>query len=140
MASKSNWPARHARMERARAVVQAVLEKQEPVYGLTTGLAERKRSPLPAGSRRAFNRLLVRSHRVAQGPLASATLVRATMTCLVNNFAKGFAGVRPVLADMVLHALNDRLRPGGPQPRVGRRGRSRADGRPGRGAVGPQRL
>ena len=96
-----------ARMGSARAVVQEVLDKEEPVYGLTTGVAERKRSLLPAGGRLAFNRLLVRSHRVAQGPLASGALVRATMTCLVNNFAKGYAGVRPALADLVLSALND---------------------------------
>jgi histidine ammonia-lyase len=96
-----------ARMEGARTIVQEVLQTEVPVYGLTTGLAERKRSPLPAAGRRAFNRLLVRSHRVAQGPLASETLVRATMMCLVNNFAKGFAGVRPELADMVLGALHD---------------------------------
>ncbi|HXW80539.1 MAG TPA: aromatic amino acid ammonia-lyase [Acidimicrobiales bacterium] len=100
--------AARARMEKARAVVEAVLRQGAAVYGLTTGVAERKRSPLPAdaASRRAFNRLLVRSHRVAQGPLASPTHVRATMTCLVNNFARGFAGVRPELADMVLRALN----------------------------------
>ncbi len=94
-------------MGRARAVVLEVLEKEEPVYGLTTGVAERKRSLLPAAGRLSFNRLLVRSHRVAQGPLASGALVRATMTCLVDNFAKGYAGVRPALADVVLSALND---------------------------------
>ena len=50
MANKSNWTAGHERgLGNARAVVQEVLAKEEPVYGLTTGLAERKRSLLPAG-------------------------------------------------------------------------------------------
>lgn len=100
-------PEARARMQRARSVVEEALARDEPVYGLTTGLAERKRSRLAPQSRRAFNRLVVRSHRVAQGPAAPTSLVRATMTCLVNSFAKGVAGVRPALADMVLDALNN---------------------------------
>ena len=100
-------PAARARMERARAIVEESLNSEDLVYGLTTGLAERKRSRLANSERRAFNRLVVRSHRVAQGPAAAPRLVRATMTCLVNSFAKGLAGVRTALADMVLGALND---------------------------------
>jgi len=100
-------PLARGRMERARSVVEETLATEEPVYGLTTGLAERKRSRLAPSTRRAFNRLVVSSHRVAQGPAAPPTLVRATMACLVNSFAKGVAGVRPSLADMVLAALNE---------------------------------
>ncbi|HTW10130.1 MAG TPA: aromatic amino acid ammonia-lyase, partial [Acidimicrobiales bacterium] len=96
-----------ARMAKARAVVEASLSRAEPVYGLTTGLAERKRSVLAAPRRRALNRLMVQSHRVAQGPLAPVPVVRAAMTCLANSFAKGFAGVRPALADIVLAALGE---------------------------------
>jgi len=100
-------PVARARMEAARAVVEEVSESGQLVYGLTTGVAERKRFPLGPGDRRPFNRLLVRSHRVAQGPAARPALTRATMICLVNSYAKGIAGVRPALADMVLGALND---------------------------------
>jgi histidine ammonia-lyase len=100
-------PGARARMVDARAVVEEVLASGELVYGLTTGVAERKRVPLGPGDRRHFNRLLVRSHRVAQGRAARPALTRATMVCLVNSYAKGIAGVRPALADMVVSALND---------------------------------
>jgi histidine ammonia-lyase len=103
-------PAR-ARMERARVIVEDALSRGQPVYGLTTGLAERKRFSLAPGQRRTFNRLLVQSHRVAQGPAVAPQVVRAMMACLVNGYAKGLAGVRPALADMVIGALNEGFSP-----------------------------
>lgn len=95
------------RMLAAREVVEEVLARGDGVYGLTTGVAERKRVLLEAGGRRAWNHLLVRSHRIAQGPAAPARTVRAAMACLVNNLARGTAGVRPELADMILSALTE---------------------------------
>lgn len=100
-----------ARMASARSIVEEVLESRQPAYGLTTGVAERKRFPLGAGDAAPFNRLLVRSHRVAQGPAARPSLARATMLCLVNSLAKGIAGVQPELADMVVTALDDGVVP-----------------------------
>jgi histidine ammonia-lyase len=103
-------PAR-ARMERARVIVEDALSRDQPVYGLTTGLAERKRFSLAPGQQRTFNRLLVQSHRVAQGPTVAPQVVRAMMACLVNGYAKGLAGVRPALADVVIGALNEGFSP-----------------------------
>ncbi|MCU1492575.1 MAG: hypothetical protein JWO62_339 [Acidimicrobiaceae bacterium] len=100
-------PSARDRMDRARAVVEEVLERDESVYGLTTGVGERKSVRLGEAHRRPFNTLLVRSHQVAQGPLAPPEVVRAVMACLVNSYAKGFAGVRPALAEMVVGALNE---------------------------------
>ncbi|HXY86300.1 MAG TPA: aromatic amino acid ammonia-lyase [Gaiellaceae bacterium] len=96
-----------ARMEAARTVVEHVLERNVPVYGMTTGVGVRKRirvSPDDAGT---FNRMLVLNHRVGQGELASDEVGRATLLRLVNGLAKGAAGVRPELAELVLRALND---------------------------------
>src|SRR5271166_174520 len=86
-----------ARMRVARAVVEAASARGEPVYGLTTGVAERKRVAVASGDASRFNRLMVQSHRVGQGPAAPAPVVRATMLCLANGYAKGAAGVRPEL-------------------------------------------
>ena len=95
-----------ARIAAAREVVLELLERGDPVYGLTTGLAERKKVELTGEWRRKFSEWAVRSHRVAQVPFASAPVVRATMLCLVNTYAKGAAGVRPELADSIVGALN----------------------------------
>jgi len=104
-------PAARDRMAAAREVVEEALRSGAIVYGLTTALAERKSVELDAGARRGFSRFLVRGHLIAQGPPAPPPVVRAAMVCLVNGFAKGAAGVRPELADMLVDALNRGLEP-----------------------------
>jgi histidine ammonia-lyase len=104
-------PTARDRMAAAREVVEEALRSGAIVYGLTTALAERKSVALDVGARRGLSRFLIRGHLIAQGPLAPAPVVRAAMVCLVNGFAKGAAGVRPELAEMLVHALNRGLVP-----------------------------
>jgi histidine ammonia-lyase len=99
-------PAARDRMAAAREVVEEALRSEAAVYGLTTAVAERKRVTLDAAARRGFSRALIRNHLIAQGPPAPLPVVRAAMACLVNGYAKGAAGVRPELAEMIVDALN----------------------------------
>ena len=62
-----------AAMRRSRAIVQDVLAGGEPVYGLTTGVGERKAYLLDPAERQRFNHRLVLNHRIAQGDAAPAT-------------------------------------------------------------------
>jgi histidine ammonia-lyase len=64
-----------AAMRQARAVVQDVLATGEPVYGLTTGVGERKAYLLDPAERQRFNQRLVRDHRIAQADVAPADVV-----------------------------------------------------------------
>ena len=59
-----------AAMRRSRAIVQDVLAGGEPVYGLTTGVGERKAYLLDPAERQRFNHRLVLNHRIAQGDAA----------------------------------------------------------------------
>src|SRR4051794_36153965 len=93
-------PEARDRMASARAVVEATLSSGEPVYGLTTGVAERKRVLLDPHERRSFNVRLVHNHRIAQGAPAPADVVRGAMLCLANSYAKGVTGVRPELCEI----------------------------------------
>src|SRR5215470_6894482 len=104
-------PAARDRMAVARSVVEEALQSGAVVYGLTTALAERKSVVLDAEARRGLSRFVIKGHLIAQGPLAPPAVVRAAMVCLVNGFAKGAAGVRPDLAEMLVHALNRGLVP-----------------------------
>jgi histidine ammonia-lyase len=96
-----------AAMRRARAVVQDALASGEPVYGLTTGVAERKAYLLDPAERQRFNQRLVLNHRIAQGDVAPPDVVRGAMVCLANSYAKGITGVRPELAEMIVTLLNE---------------------------------
>ena len=100
-------------MSAARAVVDDVVERGEAVYGVTTGVASRKRVAVTAAEVADFNRRLLRSHRVGQGPDAPREVVRASLVRLANGFASGTTGVRPQLAERLVGALND-----GDTPRV----------------------
>jgi histidine ammonia-lyase len=100
-----------AAMRRSRAIVQDVLASGEPVYGLTTGVGERKAYLLDPAERQRFNHRLVLNHRIAQGDAAPADVVRGAMLCLANSYAKGVTGVRPELAEMIVALLNEGFAP-----------------------------
>jgi histidine ammonia-lyase len=100
-----------AAMRRSRAIVQDVLAGGEPVYGLTTGVGERKAYLLDPVERQRFNHRLVLNHRIAQGDAAPADVVRGAMLCLANSYAKGVTGVRPELAEMIITLLNEGYAP-----------------------------
>jgi len=100
-----------AAMRRSRAVVQEILARGEPVYGLTTGVGERKSYLLDPAERQRFNHRLVLNHRIAQGDAAPADVVRGAMLCLANSYAKGVTGVRPELAEMIITLLNEGFAP-----------------------------
>jgi histidine ammonia-lyase len=99
-------PETFERMAAARAVVERAVERNDPVYGLTTGVGVRKRVRVPREELADFNRRLILNHLVATGRDAPAEVVRATMLRLANLFALGVSGVRPELAERVVAALN----------------------------------
>ncbi len=101
------------RMRAARTVAEQALAEGRSVYGLTTGVASRKRAAVTAEDVAAFNKLLIQSHRVGQGAYAPEDAVRATLVRLANGFATGTTAARPELAEHVVASLN-----GGAAPRV----------------------
>ncbi len=100
-----------AGMRQSRTVVEEALNGGEPVYGLTTGVGERKSFLLNPADRQLFNRRLVLNHRIAQGQAAPADVVRGAMLCLANSYAKGVTGVRPELCEMIITLLNEGFAP-----------------------------
>jgi histidine ammonia-lyase len=94
------------RMREARTVVEAAIERGDAIYGVTTGVASRKRVRVPSDEGAEFSRRLIQSHRVGQGPAAPADVVRAAILRLANGFASGTTGVRPQLAERLVAALN----------------------------------
>jgi histidine ammonia-lyase len=103
-------------IERIRAANEAiprVLARGDSVYGLTTGVGAHKKYRVADAERDEFNRLLLPSHRVGQGPEAPADVVRGTMLKLLNQLCKGTSGVRTEIAERLVEALN-----GGHVPRV----------------------
>lgn len=99
-------PEARERMARARLVIQDAIDRDLPVYGVTTGVGAHKGVRVSPGDRDTFEARLLPSHRLAQGPPLAPDVVRATLVRVVNGFARGYAGVRPELADALIAALN----------------------------------
>src|SRR5579859_4071939 len=100
-------PLARKRMHQARTIVTDILAGGKAVYGLTTGVGERKKFMLATEDRQSFNYRLVLNHRVAQGVVAPADVTRGAMLCLANSYAKGVTGVRPELAELIITLLNE---------------------------------
>jgi histidine ammonia-lyase len=98
-------------MRESREIVMEVLGGGKPVYGLTTGVGERKKFALDPAERQRFNQRLVLNHRIAQGDAAPADVTRGAMLCLANSYAKGVTGVRPELAELIIGLLNEGYTP-----------------------------
>ena len=107
-------PSALRRMADARAVVEERLAAGDRIYGSSTAVGVLKRIDLTdAAAAEAYANRIVRQHLVAQGEAASVEIVRATMLRLANGFASGYPGVRPLLAERLVAALN-----GGAAPRI----------------------
>ena len=95
-------------MAAARRVADSLIEGGGEAYGLTTGLGIRKTATIEDSG---HDRLTLRQHLVGHGPLAPPDVVRATALRLANAFAQGTTVVRPVLAEVLVAALNDNRLP-----------------------------
>jgi histidine ammonia-lyase len=99
------------KIERSRAVVERLLESDVPVYGLNTGFGSLRDVHISAGQARELQRNLIRSHCCGVGDPAPPDVVRAMMLLRANTLAKGYSGVRPVVVELLVNMLNERIHP-----------------------------
>jgi len=98
-------------MRRSRAVVERVASGDEAVYGVNTGvglLADVRVAPEDLSQ---LQRNLVRSHSAGVGEPLSAPAVRAMMLIRANVLAKGFSGIRPLVAERLCQMLEAGVTP-----------------------------
>jgi histidine ammonia-lyase len=94
------------RMKAARKVVEGIVERAVPVYGVTTSVGAKTGVALDPQQITEFNLRLLLTHNVGHGPVASHEAVRAMMAVLLNSMASGRLGVRPLMAEALVNALN----------------------------------
>jgi histidine ammonia-lyase len=100
-----------AKMLRSRAVVERLAAGDQAIYAVNTGVGRLADIRIPAGELEQLQRNVVRSHCCGVGePLARAE-VRAMMLIRANVLAKGFSGIRPVVAERLCEMLNRDVTP-----------------------------
>jgi histidine ammonia-lyase len=104
-------PAADPRMRASRNVIDRILEGGETVYGVTTGVGAQKLVGVAPDEQERFNRQMILAHCVGHGDPAPAAFVRAAMAVRAHGLALGVAGVRPVVVETLLAALNSRAIP-----------------------------
>ncbi len=109
-------------MAASNAIVSRIVERNEVVYGVTTGFGKLSDIAIPPHRLAELQINLIRSHAVGVGPLLSEAEVRAMMLLRANVISKGFSGARAVLVDLLAGMLNAGLFP--PIPEQGSVGAS----------------
>jgi histidine ammonia-lyase len=104
-------PAARERMNASRKVIDRLVQSDAAVYGVNTGFGKMASVRI---SREQIGELqvnLVRSHACGVGRPLSEQETRAMLVLRANAIAKGFSGVRPVVAETLCEMLNKRVHP-----------------------------
>lgn len=104
-------PAARERMNASRGVIERLTETESTVYGVNTGFGKMASTRISHDEIRHLQLNLVRSHACGVGPPLSETATRALLVLRANAIAKGFSGVRPLVAETLLAMLNRGVHP-----------------------------
>jgi histidine ammonia-lyase len=100
-----------ARMERSRARVADAVERDDVVYGVTTGFGALADTTIGHGDLARMQRSLVLSHAAGAGEPLDDPTTRALMVLRARTLAAGLSGVRVELPQRLLDLLERGLLP-----------------------------
>jgi len=104
-------PALSERMDPARAVVDAAVESDEIVYGITTGFGALASTHIGRDEAVELQYNLIRSHASGVGAPLPDELVRAILLLRARSLAQGHSGVRPLIVERLLEMLENDILP-----------------------------
>ncbi|MBZ5608843.1 MAG: histidine ammonia-lyase [Acidobacteriia bacterium] len=104
-------PAAVQAMQHSRAVVEKLAAGEEAVYAVNTGVGLLADVRVPADQLEQLQRNVVRSHACGVGPPLAREEVRAMMLIRANVLARGFSGIRPLVAQRLCNLLNRGVTP-----------------------------
>lgn len=100
-----------AAMEASQALVAQIVARGDTVYGINTGFGDLARVAIPPAQLDQLQRNLLRSHAAGVGPALPRDVVRAMLLLRANALAKGYSGVRPIVAQRLLDLLHAGVTP-----------------------------
>ena len=98
-------------VDRARAVVDALVADNRVSYAITTGVGKLSDVRIAGEQIRELQVNLVRSHAVGVGAPLSVAETRAMMLLRANSLSKGHSGVRSAVIDTICEMLNRGVTP-----------------------------
>jgi len=100
-----------AAVNKARAIVDELVEKNQLAYAVTTGVGKLSDVRIPPAQIRELQVNLVRSHSVGVGDPLSEAATRAMMLLRANSLSKGHSGVRALIIETLCSMLNRGVHP-----------------------------
>ncbi|MGA3088727.1 MAG: histidine ammonia-lyase [Terriglobales bacterium] len=98
-------------VNRARAVVDALVANNQVSYAITTGVGKLSDVHIVGDQVRELQVNLVRSHAVGVGEPLAVSETRAMMLLRANSLSKGSSGVRAIIIDTLCEMLNRGVTP-----------------------------
>jgi len=94
------------KMKKCRGFVEAILEKDDAVYGINTGFGMLSDVKIAHENLEELQINLIRSHAIAIGEPFDKRTVRAIMLLRANVLAKGYSGITLETFDKLLELIN----------------------------------
>ena len=104
-------PACRAGVDASRKVVEAILTKDAPVYGINTGFGQLASTRIAKDKLADLQRNLVLSHATGTGEMLGDKTVRLILTLKILGLARGFSGIRWVVIERLKKFLDFDLLP-----------------------------
>src|SRR5581483_8057771 len=94
------------RMTASRNVVEQLAAGDAPIYAVNTGVGLLANVRIPPEDLERLQANVIRSHCAGVGEPLAREVVRAMMLIRANVMAKGFSGIRPLVAERLCDLLN----------------------------------
>lgn len=98
-------------VERGRAWVERIAQRDEAVYGINTGFGHLKNKRIAPQQLDQLQENLLVSHAVGVGPPVPPEIVRWMLLFKLHMLLRGHSGVRPLIAEQLAAWLNSDLLP-----------------------------
>jgi histidine ammonia-lyase len=104
-------PAARQRMQQSRALIDGLAAGDAPIYAVNTGVGLLANVRIARDQLDQLQRNVIRSHCVGVGEPLAREAVRAMMLIRANVLAKGFSGIRPLVAERLCDLVNRGVTP-----------------------------
>jgi histidine ammonia-lyase len=98
-------------MQRSAALVDAIVDADSPVYGVTTGFGSLANTVIPPARTAEMQLALIRSHAAGMGDPIEREVVRAMLLLRARSLSMARSGARPELVDLQLALLRHGITP-----------------------------
>jgi histidine ammonia-lyase len=104
-------PSAIQQMNASRELIDRLAAGEDPIYAVNTGVGLLADKRIPRDQLDQLQRNVIRSHAVGVGDPLPRAVVRAMMLIRANVLAKGFSGIRPLVAQRLCDLLNHGVTP-----------------------------